>query len=230
MHELPPFGYHPDSTYETYGPSFAPESSLAWPRLSSRTRSPASSYSRRSPSSQFKEMNQPMWDRIRGFVMAVLTTPVLMSADAGPAAAGAAPEPAATPLREVAAFQAAAARNRAILTLPRFEKTPAEIEATTRAAIAEATAKLDALAAQDPAKASFASTVAALDDVLYPVGAAAYRISLMKETQPDAAMRDAATAQYQALQEWSVGVTYREDVFKAVKAFADAYEAGQRPR
>src|SRR6266446_10570359 len=134
------------------------------------------------------------------------------------------------PLRDVAAFQAAAARNHAILTLPRFEKTPAEIEATTRAAIADATAKLDALAAQDPGKASFASTVAALDDILYPVGAAAYRISLMKETQPDAAMRDAATAQFQALQEWSVGVTYREDVFKAVKAFADAYEAGQRPK
>ena len=171
-----------------------------------------------------------MWDRIRGFVMAVLTTPVLMSADAGPAAAGAAPEPAATPVREVADFQAAAARNRAILSLPRFEKTPAEIEAATRAAIAEATAKLDALAAQDPAQATFASTVAALDDILYPVVTAAYRISLMKETQPDAALRDAATAQYQALQEWSVAVTYREDVFKAVKAFADAYEAGQRPK
>src|SRR3989441_4972953 len=175
-------------------------------------------------------MNQPMWDRIRGFVMAVLASPVLMAADSGPASVGAAPEPAPAPLRDVAAFQAAAARNHAILTLPRFEKTPAEIEATTRAAIADATAKLDALAAQDPAKASFASTVAALDDILYPVGAAAYRISLMKETQPDAAMRDAATAQYQALQEWSVGVTYREDVFKAVEAFADPYQAGQGPK
>src|SRR5262249_17840966 len=27
-----------------------------------------------------------------------------------------------------------------------------------------------------------------------------------------------------------VGVTYREDVYKAVKAFADAYEAGEGPR
>src|SRR6266571_4954941 len=181
-------------------------------------------------SSRFKEMNQPMWDRIRGFVMAVLASSFLMSTNPGPAAAGAAPDPGATAVREVADFQAAAARNRAILSLPRFEKTPAEIEAATRAAIAEATAKLDALAAQDPAQATFASTVAALDDILYPVGAAAYRISLMKETQPDAALRDAATAQYQALQEWSVGVTYREDVFKAVRAFADAYESGQRPK
>src|SRR6266581_1476554 len=123
-------------------------------------------------------MNRPMWDRIRGFAMMALTSSVLTSADRGPAAAGAAPEPAAAPLREVADFQA----------------------------------------------------VAALDDILYPVGAAAYRISLMKETQPDAALRDAATAQYQALQEWSVGVTYREDVFKAVKAFADPYETGQRPK
>src|SRR5437773_519326 len=85
-------------------------------------------------------MNQPMWDRIRGFVMAVLASSFLMSADSGPPSAGAAPEPAPAPLR------------------------------------------------------------------------------------------DAATAQFQALQEWSVGVTYREDVFKAVKAFADAYEGGQRPK
>ena len=171
-----------------------------------------------------------MWDRIRGFAMVALTSAVLTSADAGSAAGGAAPAPAAPALREVAEFQAAAARNHAILSLPRFEKTPAEIEAATRAAIAEANAKLDALAAQDPGKATFASTVAALDDILYPVTGAAYRISLMKETQPEAVMREAATAQFQALEEWSVGVTYREDVFKAVKAFADAYEAGQRPK
>src|SRR4029453_16521398 len=50
------------------------------------------------------------------------------------------------------------------------------------------------------------------------------------EIEPEKPMRDAATAQIQALQEWSVGVTYREDVYKAVKAFADAYEAGKRPK
>jgi Zn-dependent oligopeptidase len=72
--------------------------------------------------------------------------------------------------------------------------------------------------------------VAALDAIAAPVTAAGRRIFLMKETEPEVLLRDAATAQIQALQEWSVGVTYREDVYRAVKAFADAYEAGKRPQ
>jgi thimet oligopeptidase len=126
-------------------------------------------------------------------------------------------------------FQAAAARAHAVLQVPTFEETTAELAAAAQAAIAQANQRLDALAAQDPAKATFASTVAALDDVLHPANNVASRIYLMKETQPDAAMRNAATEQTQVLQEWSVGVTYREDVFLAVKAFSDAYEAGRRP-
>lgn len=172
-----------------------------------------------------------MWDRIRGFVMVALTLSPLLAAEAGHGFAGQRAErtPAPGALRALSDFEAAAARGRAILSLPAFEKTPAEIEATTRAVIAEADRRLDALAAQDPARATFVTTVAALDEILHPASNAAYRIYLMRETQPDAAMREAATAQVQRLQEWSVGVTYREDVFKAVKAFADAYDAGRRP-
>ncbi|HEY7514091.1 MAG TPA: M3 family metallopeptidase, partial [Vicinamibacteria bacterium] len=149
----------------------------------------------------------------------------LLAADA----VGGAPAPGGS-LRSVADLQAAAKRTKAVVALPVFESTPEAIEATTRTAIAEANRQLDALAAQDPGKATFESTVAALDGIAAPVTAAGSRIFLMKETEPEASMRDAATAQIQALQEWSVGVTYREDVYRAVKAFADAYEAGKRPR
>jgi thimet oligopeptidase len=175
-----------------------------------------------------------MWDRIPGFAMAALTSFALMAGDAshGSAAAAGAGTDAKTagPLRTVADFQAAAARNQAVLALPKYERTPAELEASAKAVIAEANRDLDALAAQVPAKATFSSTVAALDNVLYAASNAASRIYLLKEVEPEAALRAAATTQSQALQEWAVSVTYREDVFKAVKAFADAYEAGQRPR
>jgi thimet oligopeptidase len=166
-----------------------------------------------------------MWDRLAGLVMIafLLGRPLLASEPAGGAAAG-------KPLRTVADLQAAAAKSRAVIALPVFEPTPEAIEATTRAVIAEANRRLDALAAKDPGGATFESTVAALDDIGSPVNTAASRIYLMKEVEPEARMRDAATAQIQALQEWSVGVTYREDVYKAVKAFADAYEAGRRPK
>jgi Zn-dependent oligopeptidase len=165
-----------------------------------------------------------MWDRLSGLMTtALLVGRPLLAADAvGAPASGAS-------LRTVADLQAAAARTKAVVALPVFESTADAIEATTRAVIAEANQKLDALAAQDPAKATFESTVAALDVIGAPVSTAGSRIYLMKETQPNASMRDAATSQIQALQEWSVGVTYREDVYRAVKAFADAYEAGKRP-
>ena len=168
-----------------------------------------------------------MWDRLGGLMAAflLLGRPLLAVDAAG------APAPASgKPLRTVADLQSAAARTRAVVTLPVFEPTAEAIDSTTKSVIAEANRKLDALAAQDPAKATFESTVEALDESAAPVTAAGSRIFLMKEIEPEKPMRDAATAQIQALQEWSVGVTYREDVYKAVKAFADAYEAGKRPK
>jgi thimet oligopeptidase len=41
-------------------------------------------------------------------------------------------------------------------------------------------------------------------------------------------MRKACAEQLKAVQQWLVGVTYREDVYKAVKAFAEVFEAGGR--
>jgi thimet oligopeptidase len=166
-----------------------------------------------------------MWDRLGGLITTAffVARPLLAAEATGTPAGG-------KPFRTVADLQAAAGRTRAVVALPVFESTPEAIESTTKGVIAEANQKLDALAAQDPAKATFESTVAALDVIAAPVTAAGSRIYLMKEIEPEAPMRDAATAQIQALQEWSVGVTYREDVYKAVKAFADAYEAGKRPR
>jgi Zn-dependent oligopeptidase len=167
-----------------------------------------------------------MWVRLAGgMTMTLLLVRPLLATDAAAAPAGG-----GKALRTVADLQAAAARARAVVALPVFEPSAEAIESTTKSVIAEANRELDALAAQDPAKATFESTVAALDVIGAPVTAAGSRIYLMKEIEPEKGMRDAATAQIQALQEWSVGVTYREDVYKAVKAFADAYEEGKRPK
>src|SRR5260370_29057580 len=43
----------------------------------------------------------------------------------------------------------------------------------------------------------------------------------MKETSTNAAMRDAATEALKKLEEWSVGLDYRLDVYGAVKGYAD---------
>ena len=82
---------------------------------------------------------------------------------------------------------------------------------------------LDQIGTQDPGKVTFKSTVVALDDLTYKAGIAANRAALIKETNTNPAMRSAAENAVKAFQEWAVGIDYREDVYKAIKAFADTH-------
>src|SRR6266487_138936 len=129
----------------------------------------------------------------------------------------------AAELKTVDDFRAAAAKANAVLTIPDWEKTLEAIEAAMKSAIAKANAELDQIGAQDPGKVTFKSTVAALDDVTYEASLAANRATLIKETNTNPAMRTAAENAVKAFQDWVVGVDYREDVYKAIKAFADTH-------
>ena len=53
---------------------------------------------------------------------------------------------------------------------------------------------------------------------------------LIKESSTDPAVRLAATEQVARLQEWFVALQYREDVYRVVKTFSDAYESGRGTR
>jgi thimet oligopeptidase len=127
----------------------------------------------------------------------------------------------AAELKTVDDFRAAAAKANAVLTIPDWEKTPEAIEAAMKNTIAKANAALDQIGAQDPGKVTFKSTVAALDDVTYETSLAGNRATLIKETNTNPAMRTAAENAVKAFQDWVVGVDYRDDVYKAIKAFAD---------
>lgn len=172
---------------------------------------------------------------MRAFTVPTMLTTLLLAAcaqsDAGAPAGSVARssnQPAA--VRTVADAQRAAAGANAVLDLPVFERTPDEIRASVSAALAEADRRLGELAAQPAGNATFETTVAALDDIAYPVGVTASRLYLMKETQVEESIRDAATEAVNTVSDWQVKTVYREDVYNAVKAFADAYEAGKRPR
>jgi len=130
---------------------------------------------------------------------------------------------AAAEMKTVDDFRAAAAKANAVLTIPDWEQTPEAIEAAMKNAIAKANASLDRIGAQDPSKVSFKNTVVALDDVTYEASLAANRATLIKETNTNPAMRTAAENAVKAFQDWAVGVDYREDVYKAIKAFADTH-------
>jgi thimet oligopeptidase len=129
----------------------------------------------------------------------------------------------AAEIKTVDDFRAAAAKANAVLTIPDWEKTPEAVETAMKKAIAKADAALDQIGAQDPSKATFKSTVVALDDVTCEASLAANRASLIKETNTNPAMRTAAENAVKAFQDWAVGVDYREDVYKAIKAFADTH-------
>ena len=126
-------------------------------------------------------------------------------------------------LKTVEDFRAAAAKANAVLTLPDWEQTPDAVEASMNNAIAKANAALDKIGAQDLGKVTFKSTVVALDDVGYEAANAANKATIIKETNTNPAMRTAAENAVKTYQEWAVGVDYREDVYKAVKAFADTH-------
>ena len=129
----------------------------------------------------------------------------------------------AAEMKTVDDFRAAAAKANAVLTIPDWEKTPEAIETGMKNAIAKANAALDQIGAQDPAKGTFKSTVVALDDAGYEAGLAANRATIIKETNTNPAMRSAAENAVKAFQDWAVGIDYREDVYKAIKAFADTH-------
>jgi len=120
-------------------------------------------------------------------------------------------------------FRAAAAKANAVLTIPEWEQTPEAVEASMKDAIAKANTALDQIGAQDSAKVTFKSTVVALDDLTYEASNAANRATIIKETNTNAAMRSAAENAVKAFQDWVVGIDYREDVYKAIKAFADTH-------
>lgn len=121
----------------------------------------------------------------------------------------------------LADFQALAAKSNQSLVLPTYPLTPDDIKAQADAAMKTADAALATLVAQPVAKQTFANTFAAYDAITAKVGEAYQIISTVAESSVDAAMRDTANETTVKLQEWSVGLDYRADLYGVLKAFAD---------
>jgi thimet oligopeptidase len=118
-------------------------------------------------------------------------------------------------------FRAAADKAHAILTIPQWEQTPAEVEAMMKNTIDQANKALDQIGALQPSQVNFKNTVVALDDLGNAALDAANKAVIIKETNQNEAMRTAGENAFKAYEDWSVGIDYREDVYKAIKAFAD---------
>ena len=128
----------------------------------------------------------------------------------------------------LAEFQAQAARAHSSLTLPVYPVTPAEVKAQADDAIKTADAALAALTAQDPAKLTFANTFGAYDAITGRVMDVSLVIGTLAECSTDKALRDAANEMSVKLQEWGVGLDYRAELYRTLKAFADTKPALDR--
>jgi len=124
-------------------------------------------------------------------------------------------------VKSLSDFQAAADKANEVLVIPDWPKTPVEVQSAIDNSIAKANAGLDTIGKQDLSKITRESTIGALDDIQNDAQIAISKTVVVQQTNKDAAMRDAAEKAIKVFQDWAVGVDYREDVYKAVKAYAD---------
>ena len=128
-------------------------------------------------------------------------------------------QPAAT-VDQLREFQARAAQFHSVITVPTFETSPEQITATAQKTIADGNAALDRIGRLTSAEVTFTNTFIALDDLNFQAGGVAERLGLIEQTSTNATVRDAATDAIKKLSAWSVSIDYREDVYRALKAFA----------
>ncbi|KAA3614458.1 MAG: hypothetical protein DWQ01_01785 [Planctomycetota bacterium] len=116
------------------------------------------------------------------------------------------------------------------LTLPVFENSPEELTASLDRTLKEADRRLNKMAWQEPASATFENTILVMDDVVHLVQTMSNRLYLTLESHGRAEMREAAGRELQRLQAWEVKTRYREDIFMACRAFDELYVRARRPQ
>jgi len=133
------------------------------------------------------------------------------------------PEPAPTPIAEgnLQEFIGRTAKFNSVIAIPTFETTTNEINAAVEKAIASGNAALDRIGKLTIAEVNFTNTVRALDDLGSQLSFTDNRLSVIQQTSTNANIRDGATEALRNLEGWMVKIDYREDVYRALKAYAD---------
>ena len=124
-------------------------------------------------------------------------------------------------LKSIDSYSDAVAKANARLTIPEWPQTPEAVETSTKEAIKRSNAALDAIGRLDRKKMTFQNTVVALDDLAYEANNVGNKATIIKQANTDPKMRAAAEKAVKAMNDWFVGIDYREDVYKSIKAFAE---------
>jgi Zn-dependent oligopeptidase len=124
-------------------------------------------------------------------------------------------------LKSIDSYSDAVAKANARLTIPDWPRTPEAVETSAKEAIKRGNAALDAIGKLDRKKVTFQNTVVALDDLAYEANNVGNKATIIKQANTDPKMRAAAEKAVKAMNDWFVGIDYREDVYKSIKAFAE---------
>ena len=124
-------------------------------------------------------------------------------------------------LKSIDSYSDAVAKANARLTIPDWPQTPEAVEISAKEAIKKGNAALDAIGRLDRKKVTFQNTVVALDDLAYEANNVGNKATIIKQANTDPKMRAAAEKAVKAMNDWFVGIDYREDVYKSIKAFAE---------
>jgi len=124
-------------------------------------------------------------------------------------------------LKSIDSYSDAVAKANARLTIPDWPQTPEAVEISAKEAIKKGNAALDAIGRLDRKKVTFQNTVVALDDLAYEANNVGNKATIIKQANTDPKMRAAAEKAVKAMNDWFVGIDYRKDVYKSIKAFAE---------
>jgi len=124
-------------------------------------------------------------------------------------------------------FISRTAKFNSTIAIPTFETTTNELDVAVQKAIADGNAALDRVGKLTAAEVNFTNTARALDDLGSELSYTDNRLSLIQQTSTHSEIRDGATEALRKLEEWMVKIDYREDVYRAMKAYADTKPALQ---
>ena len=99
--------------------------------------------------------------------------------------------------------------------------TPVELQERVDAAFGAADVDIARIIAIEDQQRTFENTIGAIDDMMARLDSAANLAVFMAYVHPDAAIREAAQAGEQLWSDWSIDFASNEDLYKAVKMYAD---------
>ena len=99
--------------------------------------------------------------------------------------------------------------------------TPAELTERVEAAFAAADVEIAKIVAINDQQRTYENTIGAIDDMMARLDSASNLAVFMAYVHPDAAIREAAQVGEQLWSDWSIDFSSNEDLYKAVKAFAE---------